>query len=247
VTSIRVGIGGWTYEPWRGLFYPEGLRHGDELAYAAAHLTSIEINGTFYRTQTPKSFRTWSNSVPKDFVFTVKAHRAAAQRIDPDEARPAITRFLDSGLTELGEKLGPILWQLPNGRKFDPAVFARFLDLLPAAQDGIKLRHVVEAAHASFNSETCTALLRERGVARAILDKPGVEASHEVTADHVYLRLEKCVDEEPTGYAPSDLDAWADRLKTLAKPKGRSVFAYVISGAKHRAPAAAMGLIERLG
>ncbi len=243
--AIRIGIGGWTYEPWRGLFFPEGLRHADELAYAAERLTTIEINGTFYRTQTPKSFRAWHDATPEDFVFAVKVHRAAAQRSEPEEARPAIERFLDSGLTELGPKLGPLMWQLPAGRRFKPDVFARFLDLLPAEKDGLVLRHVVEAAHPSFDDEACTALLRERGVARAILDKPNVALRETITSPHVYLRLEKGQDEEPAGYPPAGLDHWSQRFKAIAA-EGHDVFAYVISGAKHRAPAAAMALIERL-
>jgi uncharacterized protein YecE (DUF72 family) len=243
--AIRVGIGGWTYEPWRGLFYPEGLRQADELAYAAARLTTIEINGTFYRTQTPETFRAWGAAVPDAFVFAVKAHRAAAQRTEPDEARPAIERFLESGLTELGPKLGPILWQLPAGRKFNPDTFARFLDLLPGEKDGIALRHVVEAVHPSFDAPESLALFKAHGVARAILDKPDVALREDLTAGHVYLRLEKSLDEEPAGYAPAELDHWARRFKHLAKA-GHEVFAYVISGAKHRAPAGAMALLERL-
>ena len=242
---IRVGIGGWTYEPWRGLFFPEGLRHADELSYAAERLTTIEINGTYYRTQTPKTFAAWRDATPESFVFAVKVHRAAAQRTEPDEARPAIERFLQSGLTELGAKLGPLMWQLPSGRRFDPDRFARFLDLLPASQDGVPLRHVVEAVHPSFSTEACTALLRERGIARAILDKPDVDLAETLTSPHVYLRLERCADEEPAGYPPEGLDRWAKRLKAIAND-GHDVFAYVISGAKHRAPAAAMALLERL-
>ncbi len=247
MANIRIGIGGWTYEPWRGLFFPEGLRHADELGYASARLSSIEINGTFYRTQTPKTFRAWHDQTPPGFVFSVKAHRAASQRTDPDEARPAIERFLASGLTELGDKLGPIIWQLPAGRKFEADRFERFLDLLPTEIDGHAIRHVVEAVHDSFGTPPCTALLKARGVARAIIEKPGVTLDETVTADHVYLRLEGSVDEELLGYAPADLDRWASRLGALAKPKGRAVFAYVISGAKHRNPAAAMALIERVG
>ena len=244
--AIRIGIGGWDFAPWRGLFYPKGLRKAEELAYASAHLTSIEINGTFYRTQSPETFRAWRDGTPPGFVFSVKAARAAAQRTDPEEARPSIEHFLGSGLTELGDKLGAILWQLPGGRRFDADTLARFLDLLPPERDGLRLRHALEAQHASFDNEGALTLLRERGIARVILDKEGVAAREDVTADHVYLRLQGTVDEETEGYAPAALDAWAERLGALARPKGREVFAYVISGAKHRAPAAAMALIERL-
>ncbi len=244
--TLRIGIGGWDYAPWRGLFYPAGLRKADELAYASAHLTSIEINATFYRTQTPHTFRAWRDAVPDGFVFSVKAARGAAQRKDAAEAAPAIERFLDSGLTELGDKLGAILWQLPGGRTFVADDLARFLDLLPPERDGVRLRHALEAQHRSFDSDAADALLRERGIAKVILDKVGVAKREAVTADHVYLRLQGTVDEEVAGYTPEALDDWAATLKRLAaRPRG-TVFAYVIAGAKHRAPAAAMALIERL-
>ncbi len=244
--KIRLGIGGWNFAPWRGLFYPKGLPQAEELAYAAAHLTSIEINGTFYRTQTPEVFRSWHDGTPKDFVFSVKASRAAAQRKDAVEAKPAVERFLQSGLIELGDKLGAILWQLPAGRRFDADDLARFLDLLAPSLDGMPLRHALEAAHASFSAPEATALLRERAIARVILDKPGVTLNDEPTADHVYLRLQRTVDQEPAGYSEAALDEWGGRLQALARPAKRQVFAYVIAGAKHRAPAAAMALIERV-
>lgn len=247
MTTIRIGIGGWDYAPWRGLFYPEGLRKKDELGYASTHLTSIEINGTFYRTQTPATFRAWHDATPDGFVFSVKAARAAAIRKDAAEAKPAIAHFLDSGLVELGDKLGVILWQLPGGRRFDPDGFARFLDLLPPSHQGVRLRHAVEAEHESFNDGAAGRLLGERGIARVILEKEGVAAQAEITADHVYLRLQGTVDEEEAGYPATALDEWAARLKAFAKPRGRDVFCYVISGAKHRAPAAAMALIDRVG
>lgn len=180
-------------------------------------------------------------------MFAVKAARGAAQRKDAAEAAPAIERFLHSGLTELGDRLGPILWQLPAGRRFDPDQFAPFLDLLPAALDGLHLRHAIEAEHPSFNTEAASGLLRERGIARVILDKPGTAPWDEVTAEHVYLRLQGTVDEEPQGYGAAALDGWAAKLRGYTQGSTKPVFAYVISGAKHRAPAAAMALIERIG
>lgn len=241
--TIRTGIGGWVYPPWRETFYPPTVKAADQLAYAASKLASIEINATFYRTQTPASFAKWCSETPDGFVFSVKAARGAAQRKDAAEAAPAIERFLQSGLAELGDKLGPILWQLPPTRKFDQGAMASFLDLLPATLDGLRLR---EARHDSFASPEALALLTERHVARAIIDSdknPLVEA---ITADFVYLRLQRTEDAEPAGYPPAELDRWAERLRTLSA-EGRDVFAYVISGAKHRAPAAAMALAERMG
>ena len=213
MNTVRVGIGGWDFAPWRGLFYPEGLRKADQLGYAAARLTSIEINATFYHTQTPATFRAWREGTPEGFVFAVKAARAAAQRTDAEEAKPAVARFLGSGLTELGDKLGPILWQLPARRRFNTDPLARFLDLLPAALDGLPLRHALEAEHESFLADASLALLRERRVALVMLDKPGVKPCTEPTADHVYVRLQGTVDAEPTGYPSPALDTWATRLR----------------------------------
>lgn len=242
-----MGIGGWNYAPWRGLFYPDGLRRTEELAYASSRLTSIEINATFYRTQTPATFRAWHDGTPDGFVFAVKAPRAASQRKAPTEAKPAIERFLGSGLAELGEKLGPILWQLPSGRRFDRDQLAGFLDLLPSELHGLPLRHALEAEHESFSGEDAIHLFRQRGVARVIVDQPKAVPRAEVTANHVYLRLKGTADEEPAGYAPAALDAWAGKLQAFAAAGPSRVFAYVIAGAKHRAPAAALALIERVG
>lgn len=246
MSTVRVGIGGWDFAPWRGLFYPDGLRKADQLGYATARLTSIEINATFYRTQSAKTFRNWRDGTPEGFVFAVKAARAAAQRTDAEEAKPAVARFLGSGLTELGDKLGPILWQIPARRRFDPDALARFLDLLPPTLDGLPLRHALEAEHESFLTEAALTRLSERNIALVMLDKPGVKPCTEPTADHVYLRLQGTVDAEPAGYPPTALDDWATRLRSLANSAKGEVFAYVISGAKHRAPAAAIELIARL-
>ncbi len=244
---VHVGIGGWTYAPWRDNFYPRGLKQADELAFAAARLGSIEINATFYRTQTPASFSAWAAATPPGFVFSVKAARAAAQRTDPEAAAPAIERFLGSGLAELGERLGPILWQFPRTRRFDGDAVSRFLDLLPSARDGVVLRHALEASHPSFATPQATELLRAREVALVIVDSekvsPEPPADPPLTAGFVYLRLQRSVDEQPLGYSEAALDGWAERIRHWSS--SRPVFAYVIAGAKHRAPAAAMALAAR--
>ena len=162
---IYTGIGGWTYEPWRGVFYPKGLPHARELSYAAEHLTSIEINGTFYRTQTPATFRKWASEVPDDFVFALKGPRYAVNRRVLAEAGDSIKRFLDSGVTELGPHLGPLLWQFTPSKKFDEADFGKFLELLPKTFDGKTLRHVVEVRNDSFKTPAFIALLRKFGIA----------------------------------------------------------------------------------
>jgi uncharacterized protein YecE (DUF72 family) len=260
---IRVGIGGWTFEPWRGVFYPKGLPHAQELHYASERLTSIEINGTFYRTQTPKTFRAWASEVPPGFVFAVKGPRYAVNRRVLKEAGDSIKRFLDSGVTELGEHLGPLLWQFAPTKKFDAGDFGGFLELLPAAFAGTKLRHVIEVRHDSFCTPQFIALVRQFGAAIVFTDHARYPNIADLTGDFVYARLQRGKDTAPTAYPPRELDAWAKRLllwaqggapddlprvdaahKTKAAP--RDVFAYVIHEGKIRAPAGAMALIERL-
>jgi uncharacterized protein YecE (DUF72 family) len=262
--TMLVGIGGWTFAPWRGVFYPQGLPHAQELRYAAERLTSIEINGTFYRTQSPASFRKWAAETPDDFVFSLKGPRYATQRKPLADAAPSIERFYESGPLELGDKLGPVLWQFAPFLKFDPDDFGAFLKLLPRERAGRKLRHVVEARHPSFSDPRLIELLREHEVALAIVESDKHAVIEDLTADFVYARLERAQPDEPTGYAAKDLDRWAGRIKVWAqggepadatrlhakpapKAKARDCFFYFISGAKERNPAAAMAMIERLG
>jgi uncharacterized protein YecE (DUF72 family) len=259
---IRVGIGGWTYEPWRGTFYPADLKQADELDYASRHLTTIEINGTFYRTQTAASFRKWRDATPDGFVFSVKGHRAIVNSRKLAEAGGAIEWFFKSGVLELGEKLGPVLWQFAPFKKFDAEDLGGFLKLLPRKAGERSLMHVVEVRHESFLVPEFVALLREHNVAAAYADSADYPAIADVTADFVYARLQGTKEENETGYAAADLDRWAERARlwesgdvpgdlpqigTKAAPKAkRPVFVYMISGAKVRAPAAAMALIERV-
>lgn len=241
---IRIGVGGWTYEPWRGSFYPADLRQADELAFAARALTAIEVNGTYYGTQKPETFRRWAAETPEGFVFTLKAPRFATSRRLLAEGGGSIARFLASGLTELGPKLGPINWQLPPTKKFDPADMAVFLDLLPDRLDGLPLYHAIEARHESFVCDAFATLLRDRGIAgiqAADSDYPVIEAE---TAPFAYLRIMGTREDEALGYSEADLDRWAARLRDIART--RDVFLFVISGHKAANPAAARALIDRL-
>ena len=244
--AIRIGIGGWVYPPWRGTFYPPGLRQAEELAYASRHVTAIEINGTFYRTQTPASFRKWHDETPDDFVFSLKGPRFLTHRGELASAAPYIERFLASGFLELGPKLGPLLWQFAPTTQFDAADFAAFLDLLPHELGGRAIRHVVEVRHPSFRTPEFIDLLRERRIAVALVDDKKYPAFTDLTADFAYLRLRRCAEDQPAGYKPNALDRWAKQLRAWSE-EGRDCFLHFINGAKIRAPAAAQALIERLG
>ena len=243
--KIHVGIGGWTYEPWRGVFYPPGLPHARELEYAAGSVTAIEINGTYYRTQSPASFRKWAEATPPSFVFSVKASRFCTNRKNLADGGESIGRFLGQGLTELGDRLGPILWQFMPAKRFDADEIAGFLSLLPARQDGMKLRHAIEPRHESFRDPAFIELARKAGVAIVFADSATYPSIGELTADFVYARLQNAHEEIETGYDVAELDKWADVARGWAGG-GRDAFVFMINGAKVRAPAAAQALIARL-
>jgi uncharacterized protein YecE (DUF72 family) len=244
--EIRVGIGGWVYPPWRGTFYPKGLPQAQELGYASRRVTAIEINGTFYGLQKPASFRRWHDETPEDFVFSLKGPRFITHRRDFDNIGPALDRFLASGLSELRQKLGPILWQFAPAVTLEKDAFATFLELLPGEIDGRSLRHVVELRRAEALDDTAIEHLRRRHIAIARVDDEKFPAFDEVTADFAYVRLRRCVAEEPTGYPPQALDSWADEFRRLSAEGERDCFVYFINGGKIRAPAAAQALLQRL-
>lgn len=259
---IRVGIGGWNFKPWRGVFYPKGLKAAEELAYASRHLSSIEINATFYRTQSVATFERWARETPDDFVFALKGPRAVSYARSLADGAPPLARFLDSGMTALGHKLGPLLWQLPATRRFDARDLGAFLDLLPRTLAGRPLRHALEVRHDSFKTRAFVDLMRAAGIPVVYVDSPDIPGIADITGDFVYARLMRTRDEEVTGYAPADIAAFARRIRLWAKGGApatlprvgppakagapRDCFIYVISGAKVRAPAAAQALIAAL-
>ncbi|MEN5082167.1 DUF72 domain-containing protein [Bosea sp. TWI1241] len=260
--TIRIGIGGWVFEPWRGSFYPAGLPQKRELEHAASQLSSIEINGTYYGAQKPESFARWREETPEDFVFALKGSRYCTNRRVLAEAGPSVEKFVTSGIAELKHKLGPINWQFMATKAFDPADFEAFLRLLPQEVDGVRLRHAVEVRHPSFRVPEFVALLRAHGVAAITAGDSAHPQIADVTAPFVYVRIMGTQEENPEGYAPAALDLWMRRaqawaeggvpqdMETLAPPaprQPRDVFLYVISGAKIRNPAAAMALIARAG
>ncbi|MGH6991562.1 MAG: DUF72 domain-containing protein [Stellaceae bacterium] len=243
-TTIHVGIGGWTYPPWRGLFYPEGLPQKRELDHASRRLTSIEINGTYYSTFKPESWAKWRDATPPGFVFSVKGSRYCTNRKELAGAGDAVARFVGQGLGELGDRLGPINWQFMPSKKFDASDVESFFKLLPREINGLPLRHAVEVRHSSFRDDRFYDLARRYKIAIVIADDGNFPLIEEPTADFTYARLMRTVDEIETGYSAADLDRWARRAQDWAR-RG-AVFVYFISGAKHRAPAAAEALIRHL-
>ena len=260
---IHIGVGGWTFEPWRGVFYPKGLAQRRELEFASGKLTSIEINGTYYGSQKPESFAKWRDETPEGFVFALKGPRFATNRRVLAESGDSIERFLASGVTELGDKLGPINWQFMATKKFDPADFEAFLKLLPASRGGLQLRHAVEVRHESFRTPEFVALARQHKVAIVFAADSKFPEIAAATAPFVYARIMGASEAAEKGYTEKNLDMWARRardwaagktpegLEPIAATKARApapdVFLYFIAGAKIRNPAAAMALIERVG
>ena len=242
--KIHIGIGGWTFEPWRGVFYPKDLTQKRELEYASRKLSSIEINGTYYSSFRPASWAKWRDETPDGFVFAMKASRFCTNRRVLAEAAESVGRFVGQGLVELRDRLGPINWQFMGTKKFDPDDIEAFLKLLPREVGKLPLRHALEVRHPSFRDERFYDLCRKRNVAIVYAHDKDFPEIDEPTADFTYARLMGTQDKVKTGYKPAELDQWAKRAKAWAK-RG-DAFIYIISGAKVRNPAAAQALIERI-
>lgn len=259
---IRVGIGGWTFEPWRGVFYPEGLAQKRELEYASRQLTTIEVNGTFYGSQKPATFAKWHDETPDDFVFSLKAPRFATNRRVLSEAGDSIERFFASGVLELKDKLGPVNWQFATTKQFDPDDFEGFLKLLPKRIDGHAIRHAVEVRHESFCNAAFVALARRYEVAIVMAGDSKYPQIADPSAPFVYARIMGTTEAQSKGYSGNALAQWVARARTWASggtPEGldvygdanadstpRDVYLYVISGFKAHNPAAAIAMLERL-
>jgi len=243
--TIRIGIGGWTFPPWRGVFYPDKLPQAKELEYASSKLGAIEINATFYGRQSPKSWANWEKIAPAGFQFAVKGSRYCVMKPRLAEAVEGLSGFFAQGFSVLGAKLGPILWQFAARRKFDPDDIAGFIDLLPEKLDGNILRHVIEPRHESFRDERFFDLCRARKIAVAFDDSEDYPCIEAETADFAYARLQRMSEELPTGYDDTALDNFAERAQRWANSH-RDVYIFMINGAKVRAPAAAVALSKKL-
>jgi uncharacterized protein YecE (DUF72 family) len=259
--AIRVGIGGWDYDPWRETFYPPGLPKTKQLEYAASKLTAIEINATYYKLQKPELFERWAKAVPEGFKFAIKGSRYCSNRKVLGEGGEGIERFCTQGFTELGDKLGPILWQFMATKRFDAEDFAAFLKLLPKAQAGVPLQHAVEARHESFRNAEFVRLAREAGVAIVYGDSDDYPCVADISGGLVYARLMGAREDVETGYEPAGIERWAEVARQWARGESppklpynaepapvhpRDSYIFFISGAKERNPAAARALIERL-
>lgn len=260
--SIRVGIGGWTFEPWRNNFYPAGWPHARELEYASQRLTAIEVNGTYYSSQKPATFAKWRDETPEDFVFSLKASRFATNRRVLAEAGESVQRFVHSGIAELAHKLGPIVWQFAPTKVFDPGDFEAFLKLLPAQADGVALRHVLDVRHASFKCAEYLVLARRYQAATVFTDSDDYPSFADVTGGFVYCREMRTDASLPEGCTPLALaqiaacaTLWREGREPAGLPRvepvptptaARDVFVFFISGAKEKAPAAAMALLRQL-
>jgi uncharacterized protein YecE (DUF72 family) len=237
VGSVLIGISGWRYAPWRGVFYPWGMPQREELAYASRQVRTIEINGSFYSLQRPESYRRWHDATPDDFVFSVKAPRYVTHLRRLRDIETPLANFFASGLLALGAKLGPILWQFPERFAFDPERFEQFFRLLPrdtrAAARMAKrhderlegraetrarvvqpLRHAIEVRSATFANDEFVAMLRRHGIALVVADTAGKwPYLEDVTADFLYLRLHGDVELYESGYTPAALRRWAKRIE----------------------------------
>lgn len=261
--TIRVGIGGWTFPPWRnGTFYPAGLAQKRELEFASRAVTAIEINGTYHGTQKPESFAAWADTAPAGFVFTVKASKFTTLPRVLAGAGESIERFLGSGITRLGDRLGPILWQFMGTKRFDPDDFAAWLALLPESRDGLTLRHAIQVRHESFHTPEFVTMCRDKGAAIVFGDSPQYPAIADITADFVYAHLERGEDDHPLCYPGDEIDRWTAAARTWAeggRPGGlpyvtegdpprtpRDTFLFFIHGGKVHAPAGARAIIAGL-
>jgi uncharacterized protein YecE (DUF72 family) len=267
---VRIGISGWRYEPWRGVFYPEGLAHRRELEFCATHFPTVEINGSFYSLQRPEYYAQWYRETPPGFVFAVKGSRYITHMLRLTKMEKPLANFFASGILNLRDKLGPFLWQFPPMFRFDPGRLEAFFELLPrttgaalslarrrdarmhgrsrlAIDADRPLRHAVEIRHESFMTEAFVRLLRKHGIGLVVADTAGKWPKlFHVTADFVYVRLHGDVKIYTSGYSERALASWARRIRSWDRD-GRDVYVYFDNDVKVKAPFDALNLMRKLG
>jgi uncharacterized protein YecE (DUF72 family) len=242
---IRVGVGGWTFDPWDETFYPAGLSKAKQLQHMSRTLTAVEVNGTYYSSFKPDTFAKWRDETPDGFVFSLKAHRFSTVRKAKEDMKTSTQLFLNQGITQLKDKLGPINWQFPGNRKFDREHFANFLSVLPKEKDGIELRHALEVRGAGYDDPAFFELLDKHGATVVYAEDDAFPKLDHPGSDFVVARLMQSKPNEKAGYAKKEIDRFAKMATDWSKK--RDVFVFFISGAKENNPAAAVALQEKLG
>jgi len=242
---IRVGIGGWSFEPWDETFYPSGLPKSRQMQYMSRKMTAVEVNATYYSNFRPETFAKWRDDSPDGFVFSLKAHRFSTVRKTREDMQKSIGLFLDQGLSALKDKLGPINWQFPPHRKFTHEYFDTFLSLLPKEKDKVRLRHALEVRASGFDTPVFFDLLTKYGATVVWADDDKFPKLRHEGADFAVTRMMRTQSSEPAGYPGADIGKFAKMYKDWSAKQ--DVFAFFISGAKERNPAAAMALQDKLG
>lgn len=242
---VRVGVGGWSFEPWDKTFYPPGLPKAKQLGYMSRKLTAVEVNATYYSSFKPDTFLKWAEASPDGFVFSLKANRFSTVRKTKDDMKKSVDLFLGQGITSLKEKLGPINWQFPGTRKFDAEYFSTFLSVLPKEIGKLPLRHALEVRGTGFDTPEFYDLLTRHGATVVYAEDDAFPKLRHAGSDFAIARLMQTKSEEPGGYPASEIGRFARMLAGWAKTQ--DVFAFIISGAKERNPAAAMALQNKLG
>jgi uncharacterized protein YecE (DUF72 family) len=241
---IRVGVGGWSFAPWNKTFYPAGLPARRQLEHMSRAMGAIEVNATYYSSFKPATFEKWAAESPDDFVFSLKAHRFSTVRKTPADMKKSINLFLGQGLTKLQGKLGPINWQFPPTRQFDPQYFEAFLSQLPPEKDGLKLRHALEVRGEGFEAPAFMDLLSRHGATVVWADDAQFPQLRHAGSPFAVARIMRARSELATGYTPKALAGYAQLLQGWSQ--SQDVFAFFISGAKERNPAAATALQQLL-
>ncbi|MFT3723718.1 MAG: DUF72 domain-containing protein [Hyphomonadaceae bacterium] len=242
---VRVGVGGWSFEPWGETFYPSGLSKAKQLSYMSRKMTAVEVNATYYSSFKPDTFAKWAEAAPDGFVFSLKAHRFSTVRKTKDDMKKSVDLFLGQGIASLKQKLGPINWQFPGTRKFDAEYFRTFLSVLPKEIGRLPLRHALEVRGSGFDVPEFYDLLTKHGATVVYAEDDEFPKLRHEGSDFAVARLMQTKAEEANGYSAGEIGRFARMLNGWAKKQ--DVFAFIISGAKERNPAAAMALQDKLG